>query len=262
MSDAPAVRFERRGPAARLTIDREDRRNALSDEVLDGLLDGLARARDDAGVRVVVLTGAGERAFCAGGDLAGNLAPDEGRVGSHERRGRIGEALRTLATHPQPVVARVNGVALAGGFGLMLACDLVVAADDVEVGTPEINLGLWPYMISAVVSRNVPRKVLTEMMMTGRRFGAEEAARWGMLNRVVPRAGLDGAVDELVGELAGKSPLILALGKRALFQAQDMGFDEALAYLQAMLTVNLESEDVAEGVSAFLQKRPPQWKGR
>jgi enoyl-CoA hydratase len=156
----------------------------------------------------------------------------------------------------------VNGVALAGGFGLMLACDLVVAADDVEMGTPEVNLGLWPYMISAVVARNLPRKVMVEMMMTGRRYSAGEAARWGIVNRVVPRSELDPAVQGLVDELASKSPLVLRLGKQALFQAQDMGFDEALAYLQGMLTVSLESEDVAEGVSAFLQKRRPRWKGR
>ncbi|HYV02398.1 MAG TPA: enoyl-CoA hydratase-related protein [Actinomycetota bacterium] len=259
---ADPVRYEVRGPAAWLTIDRDERRNALSDDVVSGLLEGLARAAEDPAARVVVLTGAGQRAFCAGGDLAGNLGPDEGRVQSHDRRGRIGQLLRVLAVHPQPVIARVNGVALAGGFGLMMACDLVVAAEDVEVGTPEIHLGLWPYMISAVVARDVPRKVVAEMMMTGRRYSAGEAERWGMLNRVVPRAELDAAVDELVDEVASKSPLILRLGKQALFHAQDMGFDEALAYLQAMLTVNLESEDVAEGVSAFLQKRTPEWKGR
>src|ERR1051325_3478869 len=161
---AEAVRYEARGPAAWLAIDREDRRNALSDEVIDGLLNALDHAADDASVRAVVVTGAGDRAFCAGGDLAGNLAPDEGRVQSHERRGALAGLLRAISEHPKPVLARVNGVALAGGFGLMLACDLVVAADDVEVGTPEINLGLWPYMISAVVARNVPRKVMTEMM--------------------------------------------------------------------------------------------------
>jgi enoyl-CoA hydratase len=256
-----AVRYEIRGPAAWLTIDREDRRNAISDEVVDALLAGLARATTEDAVRAVVITGAGERAFCAGGDLAGNLSPGEGRVGAHERRGRLADLLLAIQRHPKPVVARVNGVALAGGLGLMLACDLVVAADDAEMGTPEINVGLWPYMISAVASRNLPRKLMAEMMMTGRRYSASEAARWGMVNRVVPRDGLDPAVDELVGELAAKSPLILRLGKESLFRSQGMGMEEAMAYLQAMLTVNLESEDVAEGVSAFLQKRSPEWRG-
>jgi enoyl-CoA hydratase len=257
-----AIRYEVRGPAAWLTIGREDRRNALSDDVIAGLLAGLERAAADADVRAIVLTGSGERAFCAGGDLTGNLGPNEGRVQSHDRRGALAELLIAVARHPKPVIARVNGVALAGGFGLMLACDLAVAADDVQVGTPEINVGMWPYMISAVVARNVPRKVMTEMMMTGRRYPAAEAERWGMLNRVVPRSDLDQAVDALVGELAAKSPLILRLGKESLFASQDMSLEEALGYLQAMLTVNLESEDVAEGVSAFLQKRAPEWKGR
>jgi enoyl-CoA hydratase len=256
------VRYDVRGPAAWLTIDREDRRNALSDDVIGGLLAGLKRAAGQSDVRAVVLTGAGERAFCAGGDLGGNLGPNEGRVQSHDRLGEVARLLTAIATHPQPVIARVNGVALAGGFGLMLACDLVVAADDVEVGTPEIDLGLWPYMISVVLARNLPRKVMTEMMMTGRRYSTAEAERWGMVNRVAPRAGLDAAVDELVGELAAKSPLILRLGKESLFASQDMPFAEALAYLQDILTMNLESEDVAEGVSAFLQRRKPEWKGR
>ena len=257
-----AVRYERRGSAVWLVIDQEERRNALSDDVIEGLLAGLERAATDEAVRVVVLTGQGDRAFCAGGDLTGNLAPGEGRVRSHDRRGAVAALLTAVLAHAKPVVARVNGVALAGGFGLMLACDIVVAAEDIEVGTPEINLGLWPYMISAVVLRNVPRKVMTEMMMTGRRISAVEAERWGMVNRVVPRTGLDEAMDELVGELASKSPLVLRLGKESLVRSQDLPLDEALAYLQAMLTVNLESEDVIEGVSAFLEKRKPEWKGR
>jgi enoyl-CoA hydratase/carnithine racemase len=257
-----AVRVERRGAAAWLTIDREERRNALSDDVVDGLIDGLRVAAEDDDARVVVVTGAGDRVFCAGGDLAGNLAPDQGRVHSHHRRGRVASLLRALADHPQPVLARVNGVALAGGFGLMLACDLVVAADDVQVGTPEINLGLWPYMISAVIARNVPRKIALEMMMTGHRLTAAAAERWGMVNRVVPRAELDHAIDELAEMLASKSPLVLRLGKESFRRMQDMPFDDALAYLNSMLTVNLESEDAAEGVGAFFGKREPQWKGR
>ena len=260
---ADVVRFEVRGPAAWLTIDREDRRNALGDEVVEGLLAGLRRAASEEGVRVVVVTGAGDRAFCAGGDLAGNLAPDgEGGVASHVRRGRVADLLRAVSTHPQPVVARLNGLTLAGGLGLALSCDLVVAADDVELGMPEIDVGLWPHMISAVVLRNVPRKVMTELMMTGRRCSAPEAERWGMVNRVVPRAELDQAVGELVDGLASKSPVVLRLGKESLYRAQDLPFDQALAYLQAMLTVNLESEDVVEGVRAFLEKRRPEWRGR
>jgi enoyl-CoA hydratase/carnithine racemase len=212
-------------------------------------------------VSSVVLTGAGDKAFCAGADLGG-MVPDGGRVAEHHRRGRIGDLLLGMNRHPKPIVARVGGAALAGGFGLMLACDLVVAADDAELGTPEINLGLWPFMISAVIRRNVPRKIALEMMLTGRRFSASEAAQWGIVNRVVPRSDLDAAVQELTEELGRKSPLILRLGKESFYRSEDMTLEEALAYLNAMLTVDLESEDVAEGVSAFLQKRPPEWRGR
>jgi enoyl-CoA hydratase len=255
------VRSERRGPAAWLTIDREDRRNALSPEVIEGLLEGLAVAAGDPDVRAVVITGAGDRAFCAGADLGG-VAAAEGRVAEHDRRARLGDVLSGIVEHPKPVLARVNGHALAGGFGLALACDLIVAADTAEFGTPEVNVGLWPFMITAVIQRNVPRKVAVEMMLTGRRMPAEEAARWGLVNRVVASAGLDAAVDELVRELASKSPLVLRLGKSSFRRAQDMAFDDALAYLNAMLTVELESEDVVEGVSAFVQKRTPDWKDR
>lgn len=261
---ADAVRYDVRGAAVWLTIDREDRRNALADDVIDGLLQGLDRAvaATADGVRAVVVTGAGDRAFCAGADLAGNLAPGGGRADAHARRGRVAELVRRLADHPQPVVARVNGVALAGGFGLMLGCDLVVAADDVELGTPEVNVGLWPYMISAVVARNVPRKIAMELMLTGRRLTAAEAARWGIVNRAVPRSELDTAVDALVEDLASKSPLVLRLGKESFRTMQDLPFDQALAYLNGMLTLNLETEDVAEGVAAFFEKRRPEWKGR
>jgi enoyl-CoA hydratase/carnithine racemase len=258
---AGEVRYEIRGAAAWVTIDRDEHRNALSPEVVTGLRAAIDRVGGDNAAHVAVVTGAGERAFCAGGDLGG-MAGDASRVAQHEARGALPLLIQAIQECPKPVVARVNGHALAGGFGLMLACDLVIAADDAEFGTPEINIGLWPYMISAVIQRNVPRKVALDMMLTGRRVTADEAGRWGMVNRVVPRADLDQAVDDLVGELASKSPLILSLGKRSFYRSQDMSFDDALAYLHTMLTVNLESEDVAEGVNAFLQKRPPEWKGR
>ncbi len=260
MTDS-VVRVDRRGPASWLTIDREDRRNALSPEVIEGLLHGLDAAAEDPGVRVVVITGAGDRAFCAGGDLGG-VAAAEGRVAEHDRRSRLADVLTGIVDHPKPVIARVNGLALAGGFGLALACDLVVAAESAAFGTPEVNIGLWPFMVTAVIQRNVPRKVALELMLTGRRMPAGEAARWGLVNRVTPAPELDAAVDELAAELASKSSLVLRLGKASFRRAQDMAFDDALAYLNAMLTVELESEDVVEGVSAFVEKREPDWKGR
>jgi enoyl-CoA hydratase/carnithine racemase len=144
----------------------------------------------------------------------------------------------------------------------MLACDLVIASEEAEMGTPEVNIGLWPFMISAIIQRDVPRKVALEFMLTGRRMPATEGERWGFVNRVVAADVLDKAVDETVTALREKSPLILALGKRSFYRAEDMAFDQALEYLSGMLTVCLESEDTVEGVTAFLQKRPPDWKGR
>ena len=256
-----SVRYEVRGPAAWVTIDREERRNALNPEVTRGLLQTLERADSDADARVVVLTGAGDKAFCAGGDLGG-FVTDASSADQHAARGQLAAVFQAMQSLSRPVIARVNGHALGGGYGLLLASDIVVAAEDATVGTPEIDVGLWPHIITAVIQRNVPRKIALEMMLTGRRIDVREAERWGIVNRVVARADLDGAVDELVATLAEKSPLILRLGKASFYRAQDMAFADALEFLNSMLTLNLLSEDVAEGVSAFLQKRKPEWKGR
>jgi enoyl-CoA hydratase len=260
-SSDEAVLYEVRGASAWLTINRPDQRNALNPSVIEKLLEGLDRAAANEAVRVVVLTGAGERAFCVGADLGG-MQPADGRAQEHVRRGQIADLLLRIGRYPQPVVARVNGHALAGGFGLMLACDLVVSVDEAEFGTPEVNLGLWPFMISAVIRRNVPRKIALEMMLTGRRLSSAEAERWGMVNRVVPRPQLDDSLHELTETLASKSGLVIRLGKESFAASEDMPLAAALAYLNAMLTVDLESDDVVEGVSAFLQKRTPEWKGR
>ena len=262
MSDAlDPVLFETRGGAARIAINRPDRRNAISPEVVSGIAGALERAEGDDDVRLVILTGVGDKAFCAGGDLGGMTSPS-GKVGEHLSRAEVGALFEQMRKSPLPIVARVNGHALAGGFGLMLACDLVVAVDDARMGTPEIDLGLWPFMITAMIQRDLPRKIALELMMTGRRFPAEEGVKWGFVNRVVSRDELDGAVDEVAEDLTSKSGLILSLGKRSFYRAEDLAFADALEYLSSMLTVCLESEDTIEGVTAFMQKRAPQWKGR
>ncbi len=255
-----AVLFRIAGPVATVTINRPDRRNSISPEVVTGIAAGLEEAERDESVSVVVLTGAGDKAFCAGGDLGGMTG--DGAVAQHFVRSEIGELFVQMRRSRLPIVARVNGHALAGGFGLMLACDLVIAADTAELGTPEINLGLWPFMITAVIQRDLPRKVALGLMLSGRRMSADEAARWGIVNRVVPAQSLDAAADELTASLTSNSPLISALGKRSFYRSEDMGFDDALEYLAGMLSVCLQSEDTVEGVTAFLQKRSPEWKNR
>jgi enoyl-CoA hydratase/carnithine racemase len=186
----------------------------------------------------------------------------DGAVAQHFTRADLGGLFEQMRKSRLPIVARVNGHALAGGFGLMLACDLVVASADAEVGTPEIDIGLWPFMITAVVQRDLPRKLALELMLTGRRMSADEGRRWGFVNRVAERGELDNEVAELTESVASKSNLIAALGKRSFYRAEDMTFDGSIEYLAGMLTVALQSEDTAEGVSAFLQKRAPEWKGR
>ena len=255
------MRSEVAGGVLTLTIDRAERRNALSPEVLRALLDGVrtTAARDD--VRVVVLAGAGEKAFCAGADL-GTFDADATQLELHEGRGLLRELVLAIRACPRPVVARVQGLALAGGLGLMLACDLVVAADTAAFGTPEVDVGLWPFMIGALVARHVSGKRALDLMMTGRRIDAATALEWGLVSRVVPAAELDAAVAELTGDLAAKSPLVLRLGKAAYYGTEDVALAPALEHLQAQLSLLTQSKDAVEGITAFFQKRPPEWTGR
>jgi enoyl-CoA hydratase/carnithine racemase len=246
---------------ARVTINRPERRNAMSFAVMRGLRESMARARADAEVRVVVLTGAGDKAFCAGADLGGGGIATSGAE-AHEGRGLLADLFRDLWKLGKPVIARVRGFALAGGFGLACACDMIVAADDATFGTPEINIGLWPYMITVPLLRSMPPKTALDLMMTGRRVSAEEGHRIGFVQRVVPVADLDATVDALAAELASKSPVIMKWGRESFYRVLELDADAALSYLQGMLTITSQTEDAAEGVAAFAEKRAPVWKGR
>lgn len=246
---------------ARVTLNRPERRNALSWTMVRELrrvLDTLAADRD---VRVVVLTGAGDAAFCAGADLTG-MADGAGHLELHESRGELAGVFRQLWHLGKPTIARVRGYALAGGMGLALACDLVIAADDAQFGTPEIDVGLWPFMITVPLVRSMPPKKALELMMTGRRVSAEEAERIGFVTRVVPVDQLDAAVDELAATLASKSPAVMRLGRDSFYAVWDQSAEDALRLLHPMLTVTTGSEDTAEGLAAFVEKRVPRWRGR
>jgi len=259
------VRYEVADGVAHVVIDRPERRNALSWEAMRGLRRALAVAAHDDAVRVVVLAGAGDEAFCAGADLGsmrGDDDPHHGMLAVHEERGVLAEIFGALWGLGKPTVARVQGFALAGGFGLALACDLVVASERARFGAPEVNVGLWPYMITVPMVRAMAPKKALELMLTGRVVGAAEADRLGLVTKVVPHGELDTAVAELTGTLAAKSPAVMKLGRDAFYAVWDMAAPEALAHLQAMLTLTAQTEDAAEGIAAFLEKRPPQWRGR
>jgi enoyl-CoA hydratase/carnithine racemase len=244
-----------------ITINRPDRRNALSWEVMSELGDAFAAAGADAAVRVVVLTGAGDTAFCAGADLT-SIAANPSVVEQHDGRAAMPRLFTTMWSLGKPIIARVQGFALAGGFGLALACDLIVAADVAQFGTPEINVGMWPMMITVPMLRAMPSKMALELQMTGRRVGADEALRIGFVNRVVPVAELDHAVKELASELASKSPSIMKFGRDAFYAAIDQPAETALPYLQMGLGMVNATEDSKEGLLAFAEKRPPNYTGR
>jgi enoyl-CoA hydratase/carnithine racemase len=253
--------YEVSGGVATLTLNRPEQRNALSAQLLDELVDGLRAARDDDQVRAVVLTGAGERAFCAGADLSG-FAADAPLVDKHLANDRFLDFFRLMPRLGKPSLCAANGHVLAGGLGLALCCDLLIAKRGITFATPEINIGAFPYMIMAIIYRNVPRKKVNEMLLLGERLSADQAVEYGLANKVVPEDEFSAAVDDWARKLASKSPLLMKLGHDAMHRQQDMALDDALEFLRSQLTLTLSTEDILEGVSAFFEKREPEWKGR
>jgi enoyl-CoA hydratase/carnithine racemase len=246
---------------ATIALDQPETRNALSDELLSDLTTALQAARDDPGVRCVVLTSTHDKVFSSGGNLGG-FAAEVPLVHKHFATERFPGVFRLLGELGRPSICAANGHVLAGALGLALACDLIVAKEGVRLGTPEINVGLFPFMIMALIYRNVGRKKTNELLLLGEQISAQEAERIGIVNRVVPAEQFDDAVRDWAEKLARKSPVMMRLGKDAMFRQQDMAFADALDFLRSQLTIAFSTEDIQEGVKAFFEKRDPVWTGK
>ena len=248
------------GHVATVTLNRPEQRNPLSAVMLRDLAAAFQWCRDESDVRVVILTGAG-RVFCAGADLSSF----DGEMSGLERyrsRDLFVDLFILMAELGKPIVGRINGHALAGGLGLACSCDILVSVDTATFGTPEINVGIWPMMIQAILSRSIPRKVLLEMEMLGDRWTATQLQSLGIINRVVPLEQLDSAVKEIADQLAKKSPVAMRLGRDSFYRQQDMDFRAALHYLHGQFLLVSQTEDSREGIKAFFEKREPDFKGQ
>jgi len=246
---------------ATITLDDPETRNALSDQLLTELLDALRTVKEDEDARVVVLASSHEKVFSAGGNLGG-FAADAPTAHKYFATGLFPQVFIELGELGKPSIVAASGHVLAGSLGIAMACDLIIAKDTAGFGTPEINVGLFPFMIMALIYRNVPRKKTTEMLLLGDRLTAEEAREAGIVNKVVSGDEFDAAVAGWAEKLASKSPLVMKLGKDAMWRQLDMPLLDALDYLRSQLTIELQTEDAIEGVTAFFEKREPNWKGR
>jgi enoyl-CoA hydratase len=255
------VLYEVTGGVATVTLNDPDKRNMLSGGMLSEVVAAIEMARDSEEVRAVVLTGTGDKAFCAGADLGG-FAADASLVQKHYASDLFLEFFRLMPRLGKPSLCAANGHVLAGGLGLALSCDLVIAKEGATFGTPEINVGAFPYMIMALIYRNVPRKKVNEMMLLGDRISAEDAVAFGLANKVVAAAEFNAAVADWGTRLASKSPLLMQIGHDAMYRQGDMAVDDALEFLRSQLTLTFTTEDLREGVAAFFEKREPKWEGR
>lgn len=239
------------------TINREASRNTISPQIISLFEEYLDKAEADDDVRALAITGAGVKAFCVGADLSGAMGAESNTVFQ-----QYADLLKRVSAFPKPTLARVNGHCLAGGTGIMLACDIVIAADTATFGTPEVNVGLFPLMIGALIFRNTPRKKAMEMILLGERLSAAQALDMGMLTRIVPQDRLDEEVKSALAKLTAKSPIGMRIGKQAFDHVKDMPLEKALDYLSAQLGVLAATEDAREGIMAFLEKRTPKFKGK
>lgn len=260
MSDTnPDVLHERRGTAFWITINRPDKRNAIRQSVIEGIREGLRKAHADPQVRVVVLTGAGDKAFCAGGDLQ----PGQGFVFDYAKPSvDYADLLREAQDATLPLVARINGTCMAGGMGLASMTDFAIAADHALFGLPEVKIGLFPMQVLSLLQQLVPRRTVREWAITGEPFSAQEALETGLVNHVVPAAQLDAKLQWLIERIADKSPTAIRRGKYAMRAIESMSFDEAIAYTEGQIALLAMTEDAREGLASFNEKRKPVWTGR
>ncbi len=255
------ILYDKSDRVIRVTLNRPDKRNALNAQMLEELTDAFIEADKDSDACVVVLSGAGDKAFCAGADLGG-MAGGDNFLEVHEARGQFPKLFQLILGHSKPTLAAVNGHCVAGGLGLMLACDLAIAKAGFKIGTPEVKRGLFPFMISALILRTVDRRTAFEMMMLGENYSSEQAAEMGLVNKTVCAEDFNDEVNAWANKLASYSPAVLRLGRRALIQQEGMPLEGAFAHLQGLISVNAMLDDAKEGVAAFFEKRPPVFKGR
>lgn len=255
------VQFESRGPSFWITINRPERRNAFNSAVATRIAEGLRQAQQDPANRVVILTGAGDRAFCAGGDLQAGGSDSPFEVDPANPINPLIELFKTFETCGLPTIARVNGHALAGGLGLLCACDIAIAVDTATFGVPETGIGLFPMMILPYLLRAMPRRVLLEWCITGKRWTAQEALHAHLLNRVVAPGKLDETIESFIAEIAERSPTAIRLGKSGLRAIEDMTLAQSFEFAQLMLPNMARTGDAREGFNAFLEKRAPRFEG-
>lgn len=254
------ILYEVKDGVAYLTLNRPDRRNALTQEMMAGIVEGLEAAEADDQVRVVCLGANGDKAFCAGADL-GSAIPSAGGQSGGGMQNYAG-MLKKLANFPKPVLAKVGGPSLAGGLGLMLACDIIIAKDGIFFSAPEVNIGIFPFMVGAMLWRDVAWKKAMDLVLTGRRVGTAEAEAMGLISRAVAAERFEEEVAETLAQMALRSPVGMRLGKEAFRKLQGMPLNQALDELCLALGESVRTEDAQEGLKAYKEKRQPVFQGK
>ncbi len=252
--------YEVKNNVAYITINREANKNSISSDAVTLFLESLETAEGDNNVRVVCVSGAGDRVFCSGADLGGGIG--KGTRKENQAFKNYAALITRLARFPKPTLAKINGHCMAGGTGFMLACDIVIAKADAKFGTPEVNVGLFPMMIGALIFRNVLRKKAMEMILLGEKLTAKQALDMGMITRAIPTDQFESDVEKILKTIASKSPIGLKIGKEAFRDIETMDLEDSVNFLSEKLIEVAGTEDALEGITAFFEKRTPEFKGK